>query len=351
MSTTRTAPARGGPATPATPTSAAPRDAGVGSDAVPERRPAELREWPAEFEAARSRPLATSPPIRLHSTPTSPSSTTLGSGPSTPWPTYSAMVRAPPHRCRSGMAGTLPATQLVRAAARSPRCRCSSASPRLPKTYDRRASPPRSRRRPGRGVGRASGSRRRPRAPADPGADLSSRSPTIAAAARGRPPRARILAERTEAEESAAARTSFSCATVLRPRSRVRSGRHRDLLRRLGASGRCRRHSRCCHPDDIDRQQRAANRATGSGSRCPDSWSLPTTTGLQLRRSIPNKAHLAEPAAARLEDLLAQERASSPTASFAVPFWWSRTGFTSTNSAEMTLPVSASISMARWASR
>ncbi len=48
---------------------------------------------------------------------------------------------------------------------------------------------------------------------------------------------------------------------------------------------------------------------------------------------------------------LPRSDASSPTASLAVPFWVSRTGFTSTNSAEMTLPVSDSISMARWASR
>ena len=42
---------------------------------------------------------------------------------------------------------------------------------------------------------------------------------------------------------------------------------------------------------------------------------------------------------------------SSSTPSIAVWFRWSRTGFVSTNSAERTLPVSASISMARWASR
>jgi len=41
----------------------------------------------------------------------------------------------------------------------------------------------------------------------------------------------------------------------------------------------------------------------------------------------------------------------SSTPSIAVWFWWSRTGFVSTNSAERTFPVSASISMARWASR
>ena len=42
---------------------------------------------------------------------------------------------------------------------------------------------------------------------------------------------------------------------------------------------------------------------------------------------------------------------SSSTPSAAVPLRWSRMGFVSTNSAETTLPVSASISIARWASR